>query len=108
MNQHLFRIAALALALSAFGNPAVAADNGPVSITLPADHDSYKDGPHVDAAKNYCAICHAPDYLYMQPPLTAAQWKAEVVKMKTAYGCPVPDEEVQNLTDYLMSQNGKK
>jgi len=108
MSKQLLCAAAAALALLAGANFATAADNGVVTITLPDDHDSYKDGPHADAAKNYCAICHAPDYLYMQPPLTAAQWKAEVVKMKSVFGCPLPDDQVQNLTDYLMSQNGKK
>ena len=79
-----------------------------VSITLPEDHDSYKDGPHADVARTYCGICHAPDYVYMQPPLTRAQWEAEVKKMKTVFGAPFGDDMIKPITDYLMSQNGKK
>ncbi len=92
-------------ALLALGQPVTAADT--VSITLPEDHDSYKDGPHLDLAQGYCAACHAPDYIYMQPPLTKAQWHAEVTKMQQTFHCPLPDEAVDGLVDYLMSQNGK-
>lgn len=86
--------------------PAGAADNV-VSITLPEDHDSFRAGPNAEAVANHCVICHAPDYVYMQPPLTRAQWEAEVKKMKTVFGCPLPDELVDQMTDYLVGQNGK-
>ena len=92
--------------LVACATPVASADNV-VSITLPEDHDSYKDGPNADAARTYCGICHAADYVYMQPPLTRAQWDAEVKKMKTVFGAPYGDDMIKPLTDYLMSQNGK-
>lgn len=87
---------------------AVAADDGVVSITLPGDHYSYQPGPNVEEAQGYCAACHAPDYVYMQPPLSRAQWHGEVLKMQKTYGCPVPDQTVDAIVDYLMSQNGRK
>jgi mono/diheme cytochrome c family protein len=93
--------------LLAGAHAAAAADNV-VSITLPEDHDSYRPGPNLEAVTTYCAICHAPDYVYMQPPLTRAQWEAEVKKMKAVFGCPLPDELVGQMTDYLVGQNGKK
>ena len=93
--------------LLAGAHSAKAADNV-VSITLPEDHDSFRPGPNAEAATTHCVICHAPDYVYMQPPLTRAQWEAEVKKMKAVYGCPLPDEMVGQVTDYLVSQNGKK
>jgi hypothetical protein len=91
--------------LVACATPVASADK--VSIMLPEDHDSYKDGPNADAARTYCGICHAPDYVYLQPPLTRAQWEAEVKKMKTVFGAPYGDDMIKPLTDYLMSQNGK-
>jgi hypothetical protein len=44
----------------------------------------------------------------MQPPLTEVQWRAEVMKMKTAYGAPLNDGDVETLVAYLVGQNGKK
>jgi hypothetical protein len=52
-------------------------------------------------------VCHAADYVYMQPPLTKSQWTAEVMKMKTAYGAAIPDDAVDPLVTYLVGQNGK-
>ena len=92
-------------ALLALGRPVIAADI--VSITLPEDHDSFKEGPHLDLAQGFCAACHAPDYVYMQPPLTKAQWRAEVTKMQQTFHCPVTDDAIDGLVAYLMSQNGK-
>jgi hypothetical protein len=101
--------AALALvgALPILGRPAAAADGGTVSITLPEDHDTFQPGPDLDLVQGFCAACHAPDYVYTQPPLTRAQWHAEVTKMQRTYHCPLPDSAVDGLVEYLMSQNGK-
>lgn len=79
-----------------------------VKIDLPAENARLKPGPGVDTAGRYCMICHSVDYIYMQPPLTKDQWHAEVMKMKKVFGAPVPDEDVETIVNYLMSQNGKK
>jgi len=52
--------------------------------------------------------CHSVDYICMQSPLTKDQWQGEVVKMKKVMGAPIPDNEVDTIVEYLMSQNGKK
>jgi hypothetical protein len=44
----------------------------------------------------------------MQPALTDVQWRAEVMKMKTAFGAPLNDNDVDALVAYLVGQNGKK
>lgn len=80
----------------------------PVSITLPADAQSFGPGAGQSVAQANCTICHAADYVYMQPPLTDAQWRAEVMKMKSAYGAPLNDADVDTLVAYLVGQNGKK
>ena len=35
-----------------------------------------------------------------------ATWKKIVHKMQSAFGCPIPDDQVSQLVDYLVSQNG--
>ncbi len=76
-------------------------------IDLPPDRVEFRDGPGAQAARENCTICHSAQYVYMQPPLTRAQWEAEVTKMRKAYGAPVPESATQTIADYLYSQNGK-
>jgi mono/diheme cytochrome c family protein len=94
------------LALAGAWTVARAAGNV-VVITLPAQNAAFKPGPNVALARENCLECHSSDYVYMQPPLTRAQWTTEVTKMVKAYGAPVPDGDVAPLVDYLLSQNGK-
>ncbi|HME80530.1 MAG TPA: hypothetical protein VKF82_00490 [Candidatus Eremiobacteraceae bacterium] len=78
------------------------------SITLPPPDITFNDGPNVALAQSKCLICHSADYVYTQPPLTKAQWTAEVTKMQKAFGAPIADADIPLLVDYLMSQNGKQ
>jgi hypothetical protein len=78
------------------------------SITLPPPNMMLKDGPNAALAQAKCVICHSADYIYIQPPLTKAQWTAEVTKMQKTYGAPIADADIPPLVDYLMSQNGKQ
>jgi mono/diheme cytochrome c family protein len=96
-----------AVAFATFAR-ASASDNAPVSITLPPDAQTFGPGAGQSVAQANCTICHAADYVYMQPPLTEVQWRAEVMKMKTAYGAPLNDGDVETLVAYLVGQNGKK
>jgi hypothetical protein len=94
------------VAFAAAGIVASRADsNG--TITLPPPNTQLKDGPNVGLAQTKCLICHSADYIYIQPPLTRAQWTAEVTKMQKAYGAPIADTDIPPLVDYLMSQDGK-
>jgi hypothetical protein len=77
------------------------------SIQLPPPQSTFRDGPNVALAQQYCLTCHSSDYVYTQPPLTRATWQAEVTKMRVAYGAPIPDSAVGPLVDYLVSQNGQ-
>ena len=80
---------------------------GAVTIELPAERAQYKHGPGVDVVQKKCIACHSADYVYMQPPLTEAQWRAIVTKMKYTMKAPINDEDVDTIVQYLMSQNGK-
>jgi len=53
-----------------------------------------------DAAA-YCNTCHTPSYITMQPPLPAANWKAEVDKMGKAFGAQIPTDAQTRILQYL-------
>jgi mono/diheme cytochrome c family protein len=53
--------------------------------------------------ESYCAMCHSPRYITMQPPLPAATWEAEVNKMNKAYGAAIPDGVSQKIVQYLQT-----
>lgn len=78
-----------------------------MSIDLPKETAQFKPGPGAQVAQTYCVICHSADYIYMQPPLTRAQWEGEVTKMRKVFGAPLPEDQVKTVVDYLMTQNGK-
>ena len=82
--------------------------SGTVNINLPVENARLKPGPGMDTAAKYCMICHSVDYIYMQPPLSKAEWHGEVMKMKKVFGAPIPDSDINTIVDYLVSQNGKK
>jgi hypothetical protein len=81
---------------------------GTVTISLPGDAGfTFKPGPGVQSAQRYCLRCHSSAYVSTQPILTRTQWAAEVTKMKTVYGAPIPDDQVAPITDYLTATYGK-
>ena len=102
----LLPILVLAVLAVASGLAVTLADSSG-SITLPPASNTLQDGPNLALAQSKCLICHSTDYIYIQPPLTKAQWTAEVTKMQKTYGAPIADADIPLLVDYLMSQNGK-
>jgi mono/diheme cytochrome c family protein len=75
----------------------------PVSVQLPVSDESFPPGDGADAATGYCLICHSAGMVLRQPKLTRNEWRAEVMKMRSAYGAPVPDDQLERLADYLAS-----
>jgi mono/diheme cytochrome c family protein len=64
-----------------------------------------KPGAGDDVANAYCNACHTSNYIIMNSTfLTADQWKAEVTKMRGAYGAPIDDETAAKIAAYLGSQ----
>ena len=75
------------------------------TFTLPPDPLSFQPGQGQDIATTYCLICHSADYIYTQPLHSLEKWQSLVLKMKNAFGCPIPDDQIALLSTYLFKQN---
>ena len=61
-----------------------------------------KPGPGLDAVQASCATCHTLNYIRMNSVfLTPDVWKAEVTKMRTAFGAPIDDDTANTIVKYL-------
>lgn len=97
-----------ALGSAAFAAAKPAPPTGAVTVTLPGDAGmQFKPGAGVVAAQTYCLTCHSSAYVSTQPPLTRAQWTAEVTKMRSVFGAPIREDQTAVLVDYLTTQYGK-
>ncbi len=68
----------------------------------PATPGELKPGPGQDAVVASCSGCHSLDYIQMNSPfLTQEGWKAEVTKMRQAYGAPVDQPTADAIVQYL-------
>lgn len=81
---------------------------GEISITLPPETGTYKQGPGVELAMVNCLMCHSSEYVLSQPPMPRKFWEASVKKMKDKFGAPTPDNQVTALVDYLAATYGLK
>jgi hypothetical protein len=78
---------------------ALLAGRGALAADTPT---ALKSGPGVETTAAYCNACHTSDYIIMNSPfLSPAAWKAEVTKMRAAFGAPMDDAVVAEITDYL-------
>ena len=89
--------------------PAVGA--GGVTLTaasaeLPDEDLALPEAPGVDVVRANCTSCHSPAVILSQPPLTRAQWQAEVEKMQKAYHAPVDAKAVPAIVAYLSGLSG--
>ena len=86
------------LAAVAFATLPALADEQPVTL---------KAGPGLDVITANCSGCHSLDYVRMNAPfLNADGWKAEVAKMRAAYGAPVDDDDSAKIIAYLAANYG--
>jgi mono/diheme cytochrome c family protein len=78
-------------------------------FSLPALADEpLRPGAGRDTVEAACATCHTPAYIRMNSVfLTGDGWKAEVTKMRTAFGAPIDDEAAAEIIRYLTAQYGK-
>jgi sulfite dehydrogenase (cytochrome) subunit B len=85
---------ALLIAVSALlGCHAAVAADGPLPL---------KPGSGADATAASCSACHTSNYIVMNSPfLTPDAWKAEVTKMRSAFGAPIDDPTAATITAYL-------
>lgn len=64
-----------------------------------------KPGAGGDVVSANCNVCHTSDYIAMNSMfLTPDQWKAEVTKMRTAFGAPIDDATAARIVAYLAAQ----
>jgi len=74
---------------------------GKVSVELPASVTVFPAGEGAVIANAQCLICHSAGMVLRQPAQTQEQWKATINKMRSAYGAPLPVEQVDALAAYL-------
>jgi mono/diheme cytochrome c family protein len=66
-----------------------------------------KPGPGKEIAEASCNSCHSLDYIRMNSPfLSPDGWKAEVVKMRTAFAAPIDDADADAILKYLIATYG--
>jgi hypothetical protein len=64
-------------------------------------------GPGKDVVESGCAMCHSLSYIRTNSRfLTPDVWKAEVTKMRTAFGAPIDDDAANEITAYLVKNFG--
>ena len=66
-----------------------------------------KPGAGLDAVQASCATCHTLNYIRMNSVFLAPDgWKAEVTKMRSAYGAPIDDDAAEAIIKYLSANYG--
>jgi hypothetical protein len=79
-----------------------------VRVELPASDELFPPGTGADIASSRCLICHSAGMVLTQPPLKKDEWRAEIMKMRSAYGAFIPEEQVDGLLEYLKNINGRE
>ena len=79
-----------------------------VRVALPENDEPFPPGIGADLAGSQCLICHSAGMVLTQPPLKKDEWRAEIMKMRSAYGAPIPDDQVDALSEYLININGRQ
>lgn len=79
-----------------------------VKVDLPASDETFPAGVGAEIAGSQCQICHSAGMVLTQPPLKKGEWRTEILKMRTAYGAPIPEDQVEVLSEYLKNINGRE
>jgi hypothetical protein len=79
-----------------------------VKVELPANDAPFPPDIGADIASSQCLICHSAGMVLTQPPLKKDEWRAEIMKMRSAYGAPIPDDQVDSLSEYLKNISGRQ
>jgi mono/diheme cytochrome c family protein len=74
---------------------------GKVRVELPMSLTPFPAGEGAVIANSQCLICHSAGMVLRQPARTQEQWKETINKMRSAYGAPLPAEQVDALAAYL-------
>jgi cytochrome c5 len=79
-----------------------------VRVEFPASKETFPPGIGADIASSQCLICHSAGMVLTQPPLKKDEWRAEIMKMRSSYGAPIPEDQVDGLSEYLKNINGRQ
>jgi cytochrome c5 len=64
-------------------------------------------GPGQDVVATACGMCHSLSYIPMNSRfLSPDAWKAEVTKMRIAFGAPIDDDAANAIVAYLVANYG--
>ncbi|MGH8337243.1 MAG: hypothetical protein ACRETL_10590 [Gammaproteobacteria bacterium] len=75
------------------------------TITLPFGDRTFQGGEWAKLANTHCLLCHSKEMIDTQPPLSSDTWKKEINKMRSAYGCPLRDDQVDGLVKFISQVN---
>jgi hypothetical protein len=78
-------------------------------VTLPvaAQDARLAAGSAKDVVETACGMCHSLSYIPMNSRfMTPDVWKAEVTKMRTAFGAPIDDDAANEIIAYLIANYG--
>ena len=78
-----------------------------VEVGLPVSEAVFPPGNGADIANGQCRVCHSAGMALRQPPLSQDDWAGEINKMRSAYGAPIPADQVEALARYLRGINGR-
>ena len=78
-----------------------------LKVNFPTSATLFPAGKGSEIANANCLICHSSGMALRQPPLTVDEWRSEITKMKTAFGAPIPADQIDELADYLGTVDGK-
>lgn len=91
-------VTAIGLIVLAYSVTFARADEQPIEL---------KDAPGLAEINANCQGCHSLDYVRMNAPFMApGVWKAEVNKMRAAYGAQIDDEDTAKIVAYLTAHYG--
>jgi len=106
----MHRMPAIVFGLFAAATPVQAEEPKPVappafpwttkSYALPKREPIF-EGFGARLLNQHCLICHSAEFVDEQPPLPAATWRAEVLKMKNVFGAPVEEQDIPALVEAL-------
>lgn len=75
------------------------------TISLPFGDRTFQGDQWAKLANTHCLLCHSMGMITTQPPLTPDTWKKEIDKMRSAYGCPLRDDQVDGLVKFISQVN---
>ena len=77
-----------------------------LNVELPTSTLLFPPGDGASIANGQCLMCHSVEMVLYQPQRTPTQWVETINKMRTVYGAPIPEGEVNALAAYLAAVIG--